>query len=292
MQNDERNHSVVAIASYIVAIELLAHLATETDPDFGSCLHATARLGQHCSRWNGSLRFDFIQLADAQIARLLFGVTLNPEQVQTGGVTDVVGAITDHPQAATARHYREGLTELCESVSRSEKEFVDGLWNRVVRTLVPEAEDWQSVVKSPRRAQLLAAIDAGEALDLIAATIVDRAAEKSSLSLTAEERVAAIARARVLFPTPIHHHNLLIRTIIENGPNMGRPERANSLWDHEITFSTAPGAQIQGTPLVLVTSDPVILQAAAAAGTSSQVWSLDDYRARLARRDETIDAYV
>jgi hypothetical protein len=293
LQNDERHHSVLPLASYVVAIELLAHLATEIDPDFGPCLHATARLGRHCSRWNGSAsNLEFVQLADAQIARQLFGKTLVSEEIRSGGVATVIGAITDDPRRPTALQFKDGLEQLRDGISRAEKDFVYRLWNKVVLTLAPDAKDWQSVMKSAKRAQILAAIDSGRGLDLIAATIVDRAAEKCALSLTAVEREEASRRARILFPTAIHHHDLLIRNIIERGPKMERPERANSVWDHEITFSTAPGAEIQGVPVILVTSDPMILQAAVAAGTISQVWSLTDYRSRLSGREQFIDTYV
>lgn len=73
---------------------------------------------------------------------------------------------------------------------------------------------------------------------------------------------------------------------------MRRPDRANSLWDHEITYSTAPGATVKGVPLVLVTADPLILRASDLAHTRNQVWSVDEYRDRVAGRDQFVDTFV
>lgn len=293
LRRDESHHSVVAFASYIVATELLAHLAAEDDRDFGACLHATARLGTHCSRWDGSAsNLGFMQLADSQIIRQLFGVSLESNETKAAGYSTIIGAITSSPCPASALQFQEGLTQLRDQVAQAEQEFADRLWNKVVMTLEPSALSWNDITKSAKRAGLLAALDAGHGLGLVAGTIVDRAAGKAGLRLTAPERDRAIARAIVLFPTAIHHHDLLIRELVTKGQDMRKPERANSVWDHDLTFSTAPGANVSGIPLVLVTADPLILRAAAAGGMTSRIWALVDYRKRLTDRDRYVDAHL
>jgi len=291
MVADERSHSVIAMASYIVVSELLAHLADEHDPDFKACLRAVARLGRHCSRWRGGAEVDFMQLADAQVVRQLFGQSIASE-VRPGGYATIIGEVSRNPVAEVVRGYHEELTLVRDGIMKAEAEFVANLWKKVVLTLDPAASTWQAVIRSPKRTTLLQAITAGEGLDLVAGTIVDRAASKAGVSLTEAQRMEAIKRAHRSFPTAIHHHNLLIRRLLENGPDMSKPERANSVWDHELTFSTAPGATVVGAPLVLVTGDPLILQASSDAGTRAHVWSFDEYRARVGNSDALIDTYL
>lgn len=276
---DEQQHAVVPMASYVAAMELLSHLADPFDPSFMACLHATRRLGQHCSRWDGSkFNIEFMQLADAQIVSQLFGRRIAGEEIRLGGLSTIIGAIVDDPRPETALQYRDGLIQLRDGIEREEAKFAEKLWKKVVLSLAPDATDWQSVVRSPMRVPMLAAIDEGRGVELIAATIVDRAADKCGLRLDDADRADAVKNALLRFPTSIHHHNLLIRTLIDRGPDMSRADRANSLWDHEITYSTAPGATVKGLPLVLVTADPLILRAAELASTRNQVWSLNEYR--------------
>ena len=291
LRSQEREQSVVGMASYIVASELFAHLADDRDPDFGSCLKAVARLGQHCGRWSGAPGVDFMQLPDAQVVRQLFGRSIRAE-VRPGGYATIIGEISTKPVPETARCYQVELAHVRDGIARAEEEFVANLWKKVVLTLDPSASSWQAVVRSPKRNGLLKAIVAGDGLELVAGTIVDRAASKAGLSLTPGQRVEAIEVAHASFPTAIHHHNLLISQLLQHGPDMSKAKRANSVWDHELTFTTGPGATVRGAPLVLVTSDPLILQAAVEAGTTGRVWSLDEYRTRLESRETLIDAYV
>jgi len=290
---DEVHHSVIPYVSYFVASELLAHLSDEKDPDFRHCLAAITRLGRHCRRYDGSrYQMDFLQLPDAQVAKALFGLKIGSDSASPGVYADVIGDITDNPQPGVLHDWRESLGELREIVLRVEHEFVERLWARVILTVQPDAEDWQSILKSPKRPALMASLEAGQGLDLVAGTIVDRVAAKCGLVLTPTERDGAIANARKVFATPVHHHDLLVRHLIANGPDMSRPNRANSIWDHEITFSTALGARMNGVPLILVTGDPLVLQAANAAGTRQQIWSLHEYRERIAQRDVYVDSFV
>lgn len=292
-RRDEVHHSVIPYASYFVASELLAHLSDPGDPDFRHCLAATTRLGRHCRRYDGSrYQVDFLQLPVAQVARTLFGRTLETDRASSAAYGDVIGAITDNPEHGVLNEWKEPLTKLREIVLLVEREFVERLWSRVVLTLAPDAEDWQSIVRSPRRSALIAALEAGQGLDLVAGTIVDRVAAKCGLVLSQPEREAAIANARKVFATPVYHHDLLVRQLIANGPDMSQPDRANSIWDHEITFSTGVGATMIGVPLVLVTGDSLVRQAAEAAGTRRQIWTLAEYRERITQRDVYVDSFL
>jgi hypothetical protein len=148
---DERQHSVVPMAGYVVAIELLSHLADPADADFAACLNATRRLGEHCSRWNGSgSSVEFMLMADAQIASQLFNKVLGPRATGPGGVAAIIDAIVANPCLETLRVFQGDLAELRDGVARAEATFAEKLWKSVVLTLAPDARDWQRVVKSPR----------------------------------------------------------------------------------------------------------------------------------------------
>jgi hypothetical protein len=286
---DERHHSIVAYANYYVVTELLTHLYDDRDPDYASCVAALRRLGIHSGRRDGNrTSINFMQLPDAQIARILFGV-----QTQATGspgiYSEIVGRLLDGEAQDVVNSYRNGIAELRERVAKNEAQFSAKLWERVVLTLQPGATSWNQITRSPLRNALLAAIDRGQAADLVAATIVDRAATRSGLVLSEASRQEAVGRALRAFPTAVQLHVLMIRRLIEKGPDMTRPNQANTIWDYEITFSTGPGATVQGVPLILVTNDPLITRAAEIAGMAQHYWSWQDYSQATSQRESYID---
>jgi len=47
-------HSIVGVASFWVAQELLSHVADQADRDFGRARAAIRRLARHCSQYDGA----------------------------------------------------------------------------------------------------------------------------------------------------------------------------------------------------------------------------------------------
>jgi hypothetical protein len=151
------------------------------------------------------------------------------------------------------------------------------LWD-VVRDLDPAATGWEKFRNGPDgRRKLLAQLDDGDALPRIAAGMVRRAASLVGVELEGQALRSRVAFLLKRFGTPICFYNAIIRKVVDGGADMSKPLRANSIWDLQIAFCGLPGSTSDGVPVILVSNEQSILDAAADAGDPSAVITLDEF---------------
>lgn len=279
LRDRERNLSIQAAGSYYVAMELLAHLADDQDPQFAISHNSLRRLWQHTKTYDGSRYVtNLMEPAESQVSHVLFRAGPKDPRDDSASLGGFVGQIANTERADLPGRFEEPLCECRDLVQSREEQFTQSLFDRVVRTLVPEATDWFSVTQdSPIRSTLLESISAGDGLSRIAEGTVRRIADDLGIELSQEELAEKVAVVKQAFPVPIHLFNGLVRNIVENGLDMTKQKRANSLWDFHIAFSTGTGANLDGMPIWLVTNDGEILKAAATAGATQNVKPFDEY---------------
>ena len=279
LRDRERNLSIQAVGSYYVAMEFLAHLADDQDPAFAISHSSLRRLWQHTKTYDGSRYVTHVMRpAEGQVSQSLFHASPSHLRDASASLGGFVGQIANTDRADLPGRFNELLCECRDLVLSKEERFIQSLFDGVVRTLVPEATDWFSVTQdSAIRSTLLESIDAGDGLSQIAEGTVTRMADDLGIELSEEELAEKVEVVKEAFPVPLHLFNTLIRNIVENGLDMTKKKRANSLWDFHIAFSTGTGANIDGVPIWLVTDDGEILNAAATAGATQNVKSFDEY---------------
>ena len=275
----ERELSIRARGSYYVATEFLAHLADYSDPDFGPSLNGLSRLWDHTRTYDGSIyTTNMLSTAEEQVAHVLFPEFCHqiPTRESLGGL---VGRVVHAGAGVLPGPFADALAGFRAFVQAGEDSFVDSLLTRVVKTLVPDAQEWYDVTApTALREQLLHAIGEGKGLHQAAEGFVRRVVETFDFQCS-EEMVAERTEAmKKVFPLPLHVVDDLVTSIVTRGLDMTKQKRANSLWDIHIAFSIGTGAIVDGTPLWLITDDEAILSAASAAATTETVKHLDEYR--------------
>ncbi len=278
LRERERDCSAIGYASYAVALELLSHQADPSDLDAGPALAGLGRMWEHCSQYDGASHIlRFVAEALDQIAFALFGRPLR-------GATDptsyglLVGSFLHEPEN---RHtWQPALEALARGAQEMRERYVQTLWRNVVQTLAPNAKSWADLAgNSPVKAALLEKVAVGEDLPLIAQNIASHAAGEAQVALPPDELATHAATVLRLFPTLVYYRSLVVRELIERGPDMSRRHRANGALDLQVCCTTTGTASLNGRPLFLVTDDDVILRAAKLGGTRHRILRLPEYQA-------------
>jgi hypothetical protein len=279
----ERALSVRAVGNYYVATEFLSHLADRCDPVFTIAFRSLQRLWRHTKTYNGAQYVTNLgEPLDRQVAYLILGWT--PDNAARSGhdMGSLIGELVNADPGCLPGSFSPLLQGFNGLVRDTEAAFADGLFSTVVKTLVPAATTWFDVTNdSEIRSQLLTAMEAGRGLDYVAETFVRRVAAEHGIRVSDTDMPAKVKLLRSIFPFPVHLYDRLIRRIVENGLDMTKKKRANSIWDLHIAFATGKGAELDGSPVWLVTDDGDMLEAAAAAGARTVVKSLNEYKGYL-----------
>jgi len=210
----ERLHSVIGMASYWVAAELLSHLVDE-DGDLASAVNSLGRLQQHCSQFDGSKHeIRFIADGDAHLCRMLFG------RVQVGDLAaragELIGIIATDVTAV--RTYGNTLEEIRDHVASEEERFVEGMWNRFVLSVLPDATGWEAIRKNRiLREQITTALDGIDGERLLARAFVRRAARLLDLDLDESVLDSKVDTVITVFPLPLRFYDQIVRRIVQDG---------------------------------------------------------------------------
>lgn len=276
----EKAVGIRPLASYYVALELLANLAPASGENHTIALASLRRLWTHTHSMNGTLQvMNFGGDADDQLSMILFDRTL-PDAGNASYYGELIGHIASSPASIESihSHFGEHLTAVHESVDAEEQRFSGLLWEKVIRRIAPEAVSWFDVTKSNAgRDQLLSDLQKERVRNLAASVIVHRCADRLQLKLSENEIAERAAVVSDEFAMPVTFYLGLVEGILRNGKDMRLRKRANSLWDLQICFATGRSAHFDASPVILVTDDGEILRAAEQSGLSRRVMKRNTY---------------
>ena len=275
----ERSRGVVAGTCYPVVQELLGHLASPEDPDYGSCWHAVGRLVEHCKRFDGRQhQIEFAADVIEQIVLRYWRIRLEdlgvPDQY-----ADLLGAVVDGRARDNPAHYRTVFSQVGVIVREHRSMFVEGIdrlcdqFQSRIATVNGSPLDMQSQRK--RRHEFREILASSHAARRWAASLFYQQARSvvaSDPTTSAEEVIESIASD---FATPIHFLTTIVAKAVLDGMNLRR--RESLAFDTRISFLASEVAQANGIPARLVTDDGAIREAAAAAGMSHRLQTLDEY---------------
>ena len=287
----EANHSVVAVASYFVISEFLAHIADATDPSYAMSWGALRRLWRHCKQYDGSRELlRLIGDSEAQVPRTLFGELPRGRDDQAHAYGNLVGRLIAQGGPTWPEAQRE-LTRNRQHVLATEDMFVQQLFNHVVKGLEPAATSWADVRKAQVRPHILQKIKNGDGQRLVAQAIIAKAANEIGRSLSVTELQRLGQQVQEIFPVSVAFYDTLVHRIVRDGLDMSKYPRPNSLWDYQITFSIGKGARLLTRPIWLITNDSDMLAAAKHTGETN-VRNFEAYRDLLLLSPELFDAQL
>lgn len=287
----ERANGIVALATYAVVTELVAHLKSRSDSDFGRCWNALMRLARHCVRYDGKrLLIQFIADAEDQLCATLFHCTIPARKDQPEEYGELVQVIATASTPEEFESHRDFIDALADEVNRQEKDWADLVWRDLICRFAPDATNWHAIQSHPAlRSQLVAYLATPTALRAHAEAMVSRAAASVGVQVAPEEREALIDAAIEAFAVPLSLFLTVLRRIIENGHDLSKPEHSNTLWDLQIAHCTSPVGRVDGSPIWLITTDAMMLDCVAGTANNLLIRRLADYESLVLSGESVLD---
>ena len=132
-----------------------------------------------------------------------------------------------------------------------------------------------------------------EGRNVLADLLTERAAQRVGVPLSDALIARTRPRTREAFALQIELQHLLVERIVSRGWDMSKRERANGVFDAMILGSVGgPLAMLDGSPVVLVTVDGTVHEAAARALLDQTVLSVDAYRRLLDTTEDDLRAWL
>ena len=288
----EQQQGVVALSAYWPALELLAGFNSGDAARAARCEKAIARLVDHAAYpHQGSLRIRVMADGEVQLAGGLFQQELEQRLLNHAGVSELILAIGRNGQRDLNDSQRQALERATEYVESRERRFA-AMMDRMADT-VREAAHQGGYLEQEARRDMVEFIDSERMPAFIAQARVLSLAKTLNLEPSAFDSEDLSQKVLRAFPVAIVLMQQLIRKSIVGGVNWQRSDRANSVWDRDIAFHASRAATIEGVPVLLVTDDSAILDAAGAVSYEPFVETLAGYVALLesgavAKREEAM----
>lgn len=262
-----------------VAAELLAHLADPDDPALPHCHRAIAVLASHCG---GDEGVRFLPPPEVQLGRSYYGredTRARPWMGQLAAFCTLV-ARTDDPVDFN-EDMRQDLRHIADGVAKTEAQFVQDMFDRIVKASDPTATTWKKVEDKETRRAVLKLLDSDDALLMFATSEIRRVQLGVGAQDTPEGIVGRAEDLASRFPVPLRFYREVVRRIVMGGSDMTKKNRANMIWDKEIAFYLGETPVTGVGPVRLVTDDGMIVDIAAEAGAGERVDRIGEYLDRI-----------
>ena len=284
IRNAESKHSGFAIASPIVAVELIAHLDDVGDPAREVCMRALAALGEH-ARDAPDRGVRLFGWTEDMISHAIFAAGIPRAAKMVGDISALVAHVRDNAPSVTEPAAIANISAWASFVRNSESDWAASLAAACGVSATP-ADGIVSVAKGDAAAQKqLREFLRGEGFrDSWSRIEVEDVIRLLGLTLSEADRAEAVDRFKDAFSVPLKlQAELLAKLASRDGIALLNPRRkwANHIWDSAISFLVGKNAFIEGVPIELVTGDRAFKDAADSVGCGDRVRTLGDYLASI-----------
>jgi hypothetical protein len=285
----ELRQGVQPFASPWVLIELFARLAEPTSAAYNNCRDAVRSIWRHCAVQHPEQDIPVLAIAagsEEQLCKTLFGVDLADHRAASSLLATGCKQVYEAGESGSLDELQPVFEDMKRHVAAVERDFVSDLFKYAVKGFNADAVDWNPLAKKPElRAAVLEFSKSPEALERVAEAIVLKAAMLSHSQLNRKlgrERLEDMKDAvQEHFSVSLQHYNDILHRIARTGSDYTKKNRANDIWDHQLTFLIGRNHSIAGKQVKLISDDGGISEAARKAGVPELVCSLEDYLAAL-----------
>lgn len=273
----ERERDIISFATHVVAAELLSHLNDENDPHYRNCRNATVALYHHnLHDENGNLRF--VADSESELCRILYEKESPHGYKLSGQLNYNLHYVYSMKEGERLSEISVSLGEINNNIQESERLFVSDMWNYVVKTANPDAQDWQDVREdSISRHKALKYLRSNDPLLHTAKGLVIKAMLLLNETDTKDEVTEKAKYLIKIFGVHIKFYHQILEKILIGGANVEKRARPNWIWDLQLAFYIGGKSSILGRKTYLVTSDKDILKAADESACSEYVLTTDEY---------------
>jgi hypothetical protein len=274
----EQNCEIQAFASIWPCLELLAHCADRSDPQYHRSLNTLQKVWRHAGyEGRDGPRVRMHEAGDNTLALGLFGRRVQERLLEHGFVAGLIREAISNDSAAFVEHNADALMAIAIRVASEETHFVRSL------------SDLVELVNTDGRAAFQDAIQSDDGLRLVAQTKITSLASTLGLSMDEDYLRAAVQRVIDAFPIPIYFLRDLLVDVINSNMNFEDSRNRNSTWDLKLAFHASAGGAVGGVPILLVTADSRTQRAAASAGQQLRVANLPEYQKLISDADALSD---
>lgn len=274
----EQNNNLETLMSSIVAMELLAHVATKKDLQYQKCLNAINAMYLH----NGNAdNFQMVASFDMQIARSFFSTDFTKKVQTTQAIGQILYHLATKPSPYTFRKFQHNLNKIRRHVFESEQEFVSGM-KSFIRAIDPSATGWRIFENDPiNRKHTLDYIRSQQSsieiaygwiytvyLYLVANGEIPPEQEYDFIDMSTE--------FIKIFPEPIMLQKQVLENMVNSEFDLTKDSRSNFLWDVQLMIHAGTN-KLSGNKLYLVTSDDAMMQAAKKCGHHFSILTFEEY---------------
>lgn len=281
----ERACGIQAMASPVVLLELLAHLGDPTDPSHEVCKSAVCAAVRHCrmpiddNAYHVAIR----PSTDLQLCISLWDIWPEPLLKNDDMIRAIALRVSEDPSDAALDYIRPDLMMVREELQKTEAAFAEGTNAYLMPAIEASAKELGLDVDTTElRKASLEYLDTAKARELVAEAHVLRAMDHTSIEETAEglaEKAKLVADG---FEVGIRLYVHLMKKILVSHWDLTKGKGANLLWDMQVAFLIGKHQALQGRPLLVVSGDRAIVDAAVDAGVGDAVLSYEAYRTRVA----------
>ncbi len=272
---------VQAIVHPFVIIELVAHLADITDPEWNDCRAALIVLWEHCATESedGQRLLAITNDSEAAVCRLAY----QQDPLGHAEISERLAYLcrriaTTGPEAAKTIGNLE-LSWWAQQAKEIEDDFVDDMMTHIIRDHIPDASSWEALKRDPtKRDEALEFIESSDFVNEMAAANVRKARRLLKMNPNDDrvdkDRIDLVAAA---FRVAFELYRAVLRRVIVDGVDVSRTKYRNWIWDLHIAFLIGDFTVFNNRPVSFVTDDKMIVEAARTADLGDYVRSFDDY---------------
>lgn len=284
LRSEEIRAGAEPLASPLVMMELVALLEDRTLLAYNPAYLAIVALWEHTKKIvAGELRLGSLSDPASMMCDELFGETPAKNRETLDIITQVCTYVGRDRPTEIPSEVHECVVAVATHVRKIEAEFVDQLFELVVKALNPNAVGW-APLKGNRQAQAEAVqfLRSPESHSRFGRMQVDRCLTALDKDLSPTDRAeAGDFLAKKLAVGATLFNEILIR-IVTTGCNLEKKNRRNWVWDLNIALGVGRDHSIQNKSVHLVTSDSDIIEAAKKTGCSNLVRRYSEYRQNIA----------
>lgn len=222
------------------------------------------------------MRISVMADGEVQLAGGLFNHEARSRMVTQAAIAELVLRVARVGQANISEDDHALIARIAEYVEQRERKFISDMES--VTSSVAEAAAMHDLTHNDARAQMLAHANAPEMLSFLARTRVISTQRALRVSLSEPALLELTERVRAGYPVALAFLRHLVLDALRGDINWERSDRANSVWDLSIAFHASRAATINGIPVLLVSDDNRLHDAAASVGHSSFIARLGEYQ--------------
>lgn len=250
LRQGETKHSVFAVASPVVAIELIAHLDDADDPAKDVCMKALASLGEHARNGSGGGVRLFGWTEDL-ISHALFDASIPKAADIVGNISALVVHIRDNAPSIRDPAAIAGISMWASFVRNTESSWATAL-ARACGVSVSPTEGTVALAKGDATLQKQSRDfflgqgfqESWSRIEVVSVLgLLGRRLQETELD-------EAVRQFKNIFAVPLKlQAELLAKLANAKGIALLNPRRkwANHIWDSSISFLVGKGAMIEGS---------------------------------------------